>query len=136
MRDIVNVFFDASTYKNTLYIVYGDNKNSNLRRLDGEFTNNELEWYALLFAVKTINRKYTNVTAKVYGDSQLVIRQVNGDWKMNKEEFRILNDQVNSEIWWGNSNRNNVFVINWNRRNKNKAGVRLEKYIKKDKGRE
>jgi ribonuclease HI len=52
-------------------------------------TNNVAEWYGLILAVRiAIDRQFDNVA--IYGDSQLVINQAKGLWRINVDEHRAL----------------------------------------------
>ena len=61
-------------------------------------TNNEAEYRTLVKALERLltlvgdRRKETRVT--IYGDSQLVVNQVNGLWKIKKPELFALRNQV------------------------------------------
>jgi ribonuclease HI len=75
-------------------------------------TNNEAEYRTLIDALERLLRvvgdesRHTSVT--VYGDSQLVVNQVNGLWKIKKPELRLLCHRVvellrnfgKSEVVW------------------------------------
>lgn len=55
----------------------------------GEKTNNEAEYTALLKLLEELERK--NITgAHIYGDSRLVVNQVNGVWKVRNERLGTL----------------------------------------------
>lgn len=47
-------------------------------------TNNEAEYIAIIKALEEA-RSYTRWKIKVYSDSQLVINQINGNWRIKKE---------------------------------------------------
>jgi ribonuclease HI len=64
-------------------------------------TNNEAEYDTLISALEAVVKRLTETgadprTAKVeiWGDSQLVINQVNGDWEANKAEMRVRRDKA------------------------------------------
>jgi ribonuclease HI len=64
-------------------------------------TNNEAEYDTLISALEAVIKRLTETgadprTAKVevWGDSQLVINQVNGDWEANKAEMRVRRDKA------------------------------------------
>lgn len=59
----------------------------------GKATNNEAEYKALIAALETaLEKEYADVD--VQGDSQLVVKQVRGDWQVNESHLRRLRDQV------------------------------------------
>jgi ribonuclease HI len=64
-------------------------------------TNNEAEYDTLISALEAVNKRLTETgadprTAKleIWGDSQLVINQVNGEWEANKPEMRVRRDKA------------------------------------------
>jgi ribonuclease HI len=67
----------------------------------GEGTNNEAEYRTLIRAFEDLLNEFDQdgidpgaVRLKVYGDSQLVIRQLQGQWKAKDARMRDLRDQV------------------------------------------
>lgn len=55
-------------------------------------TNNEMEYMGLLMAIKWARAcKYTNVT--FLGDSELVVNQIKGKWKLKAENLKEINAQ-------------------------------------------
>jgi ribonuclease HI len=59
----------------------------------GKGTNNEAEYHALIRGLEvTSEQGCTEVEAR--GDSQLVVRQVTGDWQTNEQHLRELRDRV------------------------------------------
>lgn len=52
-------------------------------------TNNEAEYIAIIKALRKA-REYTRWKIKVYSDSQLVVNQINGDWRIKKEHLAEL----------------------------------------------
>ncbi|MBX2998355.1 MAG: reverse transcriptase-like protein [Caldilineaceae bacterium] len=66
-----------------------------------QVTNNEAEYDTLISALEAVIKRLTETgadprTAKVeiWGDSQLVINQVNGEWEANKAEMRVRRDKA------------------------------------------
>lgn len=57
-------------------------------------TNNVAEYYGLIRAVEWIESAAGVASARVYGDSQLVINQVFGSWQCNKDHLRTLRDRA------------------------------------------
>jgi ribonuclease HI len=68
----------------------------------GELTNNEAEYQTLLAALRDLRQRFELFTdqlaIKILGDSQLVIHQVNGDWKTKEPRLRALRDEVLAEL--------------------------------------
>src|SRR5437867_3680203 len=66
----------------------------------GDRTNNEAEYYALLKALELIVEKATGKSpgniggALVRSDSQLVVNQVNGEWRVEDERRKELGSQA------------------------------------------
>lgn len=75
----------------------------------GIATNNEAEYNAVILALENILEK--DIT--IISDSQLVVNQIQGNWKINKEHLELLNQKVQGLI----SNRN-VKLKNDSRENK------------------
>lgn len=75
----------------------------------GTATNNEAEYNAIILALENILEK--DIT--IISDSQLVVNQIQGNWKINKQHLELLNQKVQGLI----SNRN-VKLKNTTRDNK------------------
>ena len=60
----------------------------------GEQTNNYAEYMAVVRAMEFIQEKGIK-SAKFYLDSQLVVRQLNGEYKIKSENIKHLNQRVN-----------------------------------------
>ncbi len=59
----------------------------------GKGTNNMAEYLALIEALKAA-RKMGAKSVKIYGDSSIVIEQINGNWKVKSEELKNLKREV------------------------------------------
>lgn len=59
-------------------------------------TNNEAEYFAVIVALSTVSGllKTTNRTVEVRTDSELVVKQLNGDYRINKPSLQKLNDEI------------------------------------------
>ena len=124
----VDVFFDASPVGNTLCCVDVRKSKPWFKSLKGELTSNDLEWYALLSAAEYIAETYEWSTINVYGDSKLVVNQMNGKWKINKEGFMIVWEMV--DYWLKVCGAlNNTVVVDWVPRDKNLAGIALDRKV-------
>jgi ribonuclease HI len=85
-------------------------------------TNNEAEYLTLTRALERlltlVNDDKSDTSVTIFGDSQLVVNQVNGDWKIKKPELRELRDRVvdllgqfgHSKLRW-HSRINSVYVL-------------------------
>jgi len=59
----------------------------------GEATNNIAEWTALIEALKFLvfhQQQFANEEIVICSDSQLVVKQINGEWKTKDHELRLL----------------------------------------------
>jgi len=75
------------------YIVSTDDSTEQGSHHIGEATNNQAEYHALIQALQTA-RQMECTDIVVRGDSQLVVKQVQGEWKVNDPELRILWERV------------------------------------------
>lgn len=58
-------------------------------------TNNESEYNAIISALIWIkDSEFRNEQINLFSDSELVIKQINGDYKIKKEHLQILNKKV------------------------------------------
>jgi len=75
------------------YIVETDDWTEERSEHIGESTNNRTEYHALIKGLEFASKKgCTEVVAR--GDSQLVVKQVCGEWSVNEPELRPLRDRV------------------------------------------
>ena len=69
---------------------------------DGPLTNNEAEYQTLLAALRDLSqrlgRRASATTLKVTGDSQLVIRQLSGEWDARDERMQALRDEARAAL--------------------------------------
>jgi ribonuclease HI len=93
----------------------------------GDRTNNEAEYYALLKALELLMKKAGGEAvgnigeALIRSDSQLIVNQVNGQWRVEDERLLELSDQAREMIEKLGSVR-----LEWVPREKNYAGLWLE----------
>lgn len=57
-------------------------------------TNNCAEYAALGFALKFLEEEKWKGTLEIFGDSKLVVEQVNDNWACNKDHLQILRERV------------------------------------------
>jgi ribonuclease HI len=75
------------------YTIEADNWNKKGSDHLGKATNNEAEYCALIRGLEVASEQgCTEVEAR--GDSQLVVRQVTGDWQTNEQHLRELRDRA------------------------------------------
>jgi len=61
----------------------------------GRVTNNEAEYRGLIQGLGTIKEGVrSKVDLKIFGDSKLVINQINRDWQTKSPQLRIYRDKV------------------------------------------
>lgn len=63
----------------------------------GHGTNNEAEYSSLLYLVQRLN-EYQVQTVRIYGDSQLVVNQINGTWKAKDERMIKYKEKILTEL--------------------------------------
>ena len=89
------------------------------KKLPDYGTNNIAEYMALLTGIsKALELGWKHVM--IEGDSKLVINQVNGAWKINKEHLKSLYAQVVKEL-----SKFDSYTINWIPREKNSIADKL-----------
>ena len=81
--------------------------------IDGVNTNNVAEYRAILFGL----HKYPEAT-EVCSDSQLVVKQLNGEYNVKQEHLRILRDRVLKRV----KELKYEVTFTWVPREENKAG--------------
>lgn len=69
----------------------------------GQATNNEAEYLTLIAALENLlsildaaDQSSARVSIKIKGDSQLVIKQLQGEWKAKNARLRALRDRVHN----------------------------------------
>jgi len=110
--------------------VDGGTRNSNICMVDGSYvavryrgnnlTNNELEYYAVLYALGHIRDKYKQEEVIIYSDSQLIVNQINGEWRVTTKCLIDLHNKCLRML-------TNKIKIMWVPRKFNLAGHVLEK---------
>lgn len=100
------LFFDGASRGNpgkagAGAMLYDQTNNKQLQSLTkflGVKTNNEAEYHALILGLKCIIDvlipEITVSQLDIFGDSQLIIRQTRGEYRVNKAHLRILANQV------------------------------------------
>ena len=99
-------------------VIYSNNKElSNFSEPLFDKTNNEAEYLALIKGVKqVIDLKFTNVI--IYADSELIVKQVLGIYKVKNERMKILHNLVLEKL---------KLIDHWNL-----VHIRREKNIRAD----
>ena len=79
-------------------VVYDENKNIifELAKYIGKKTNNQAEYQAVLEAIKWICQQGTKINrVEFYVDSELVAKQLNGEYKIKSANIKPLTEQIN-----------------------------------------
>lgn len=75
------------------YVIEANNERIEQCDYIGKSTNNEAEYQALIQSLNTAQKHGYNVV-EVYGDSQLIVKQVRDEWAVNKAHLQSLRDRV------------------------------------------
>ncbi|MDP5038875.1 MAG: ribonuclease HI family protein [Candidatus Gracilibacteria bacterium] len=127
LKMILNVYTDGGSRGNPgnsgigVYITDENNLEIEKRYKNiGIKTNNEAEYTGAYFGIKrAIELGAKNIN--LFMDSDLVIKQLSGVWKIKKDELKVINQEILEMI-----KQNNVSVkFNWIPREKNKNADRL-----------
>lgn len=84
-------------------------------KLPNETTVPEAEYNGLISALKTF-KKTGNIELEVFGDSELIVKQVKGEYECKKAELRVLRSQARNLL-----NQFAKWQITWVPRDQNKA---------------
>ena len=119
------VYFDASPSPHTtIAVVFCNNDQCNeyIKDIDVEMTNNQAEYLSLIYALSLLSSFGVQDEVIVRGDSQLVINQMKGVYRVKNEKLKPLYKIAKICL----SNFKNV-EFQWVPREKNLAGRLLEK---------
>lgn len=75
----------------------GDNLVTFDAKLLGEATNNEAEYHGILLGLK-VTRKHNPKSLECYLDSELVVKQLNNEYKVKDSKMKDLKNLVDKEI--------------------------------------
>ena len=119
---VKNIYVDGSGWngKRSGFCIYMEGREPIIQFTEEEYTNNDMEYSALLRSLD-----FANDGDIIYSDSQLVVNQILGNWKINEIKFiKLAHDIYNILI--GNNIR-----LEWVPRAQNIAGNILEKEVKR-----
>ena len=119
-RKLNEIHIDGGTRNCQICLVDKQKKKIIVKRRSGALTNNELEYLALIYALEYIKNNYSNVPVLISSDSQLIVNQINGKWRITTEHLISLYEKAIKKM------RVDI-KLNWIRRNRNLAGIYLEK---------
>ena len=98
---------------------------STLNHFSLHLTNNEAEYLAVQYAMY-----FNPAITEIRSDSQLVVNQLNGVWKINKPELRTLNTRIRFMNYYHFGHK---MLWTWVPRTQNLAGLHLDKLLKEHK---
>ena len=84
-------------------------------------TNNEAEYLALIEGLN-VSLELNILNIVIYSDSQLIVKQVNGEYRVKNDRMRLLNSEVIDLLC-----QFNEWSINHINRDKNKVADKLSK---------
>jgi ribonuclease HI len=118
---VIKLYVDGGTRNNSICLVDGFKTIIKIRNgKTGKPTNNELEYFALLYALTYISNKYSKRNVKILSDSMLVVKQINKVWRITtptltpiwEKCMKLMTDKIK---------------VGWVSREFNRAGWVLEK---------
>ncbi len=98
-KDPISIFTDGASRGNpgpaaAAFVILRDNDILHDESLYlGIQTNNQVEYQAIIKALQKV-REYTEDSVIVQSDSELVIKQLNGDYRVNKAHLRTLRNEI------------------------------------------
>ena len=124
----MTVYFDGSpsSSSTTVAVVLCENgqRRTFIDHFDQPLTNNQAEYLALIYALALLSSKGIKENVVVRGDSQLVIYQMNGIYKVREEKLKILHETAKRYL-----ERFKNIKLEWIPRRQNLAGRVLEQKI-------
>lgn len=133
-KDIIRVYVDGSIRANGknnafggvgIYGTYKGKPILKFSRVVNSKTNNESEYLAVIYALQLF-KEFNKHQFIIYSDSQLVVNQINGIWRVEKQELQLLYNRAIFSI----NVLYNFAGIKWIPREKNKEADKLAKSIK------
>ena len=116
----VKIYIDGGTRGSKICLVDKFKEKVIVKYRSGNPTNNELEYLALLYALSYIRNNYRSKNITIYSDSLLVVNQINQKWRITTEHLLPLYEKCKRKL-------TDKIKIVWVRRNRNLAGIYLEK---------
>ena len=98
-KEVLEIYVDGASRGNPgpaawAYVYFKDGKLIKKKYgFIGKNTNNTAEYNAIINALKDA-ADFSNDTIKLYSDSQLVVRQINGKYRINKEHLSKLYEKI------------------------------------------
>ncbi len=124
--DGARLYIDGASDKNGNggigVILFNDHQAvDNISRSIGKSTNNEAEYQALLEGV-SLALKHHFKTISVYSDSELLVKQINGQYKVKAQNLKSLHDQAQLSL-----SKFDDYSVTWVPREKNSIADGLAK---------
>lgn len=116
---MIKIYVDGGTRGEVICLVDSNKKTTITKKRTGKLTNNELEYLALIYGLEYCDSKYRNENVTIYMDSQLVVKQMKGEYRITTERLAPLHEKAKSKM------REGVNIV-WVPRSKNLAGIYLE----------
>jgi len=97
--DVLKIYTDGASRKNpgpsayAFIFVRGEEIIYSTSQYLGTKTNNTAEYTAVIEALKKAV-EYTRWKVEVYSDSELIINQINGEWRIKNDRLKNLHSQV------------------------------------------
>jgi ribonuclease HI len=98
-------------------IIKEDKEVYSISKFLGIKTNNEAEYHAIINALNWVENNKEDKEIKLFSDSELVIKQINGEYKIKKTHLKELNKKVRDlieendfDIKFSNVKRENRFI--------------------------
>ena len=102
-RDVLKIYTDGASRGNPghaacafIFVKDNDIFYSDKHDLGDRITNNEAEYKAIIKALEKAV-EYTGWQVEIYSDSELVINQINGEWRIKKNHLKDLYSQIITE---------------------------------------
>lgn len=120
-KNVLRVYTDAGTKLGGRICMVDPQKNKCIvKQRTGDLSNNQLEYLGLLYTISYVNNTYPRKSVIIYTDSLLVANQMNGKWRITTEHLIPLWHKCQKYV-------NDRTKIIWVRREKNLAGIELDK---------
>jgi len=119
----VKIYFDGNKTPESVtcsYVLIDERTNKQKEdtiKLPDETTVQQAEYQGLIKALSAMtDKKNTGVELEIFGDSQLAVKQILGEWECKNAELRILRSQARNLL-----NEFDKWSIQWVPREENKA---------------
>ncbi len=124
-------YFDGGVRGNKIAFVDRYNMAYKVKKMDndyrGYYTSNQLEYLGLIKLLEYIKDKCFNKNIMIIGDSQLIINQVIGKYKINDEKLQEYKNEVDELLFgMGYTGVEIKQMFKWVPRDENLAGRLLE----------